>query len=373
MEESLNLCTSNEFFTTESINICNDIIDFYLKSNLRYFTFSKLKNKNNYLYLRHILLLSGDISLNPGPTQERSDDKWIPFKKRGLHFIHININSLLPKIDELRSIAQKSNASIIGITETKLDNSVLDAEIKIDGYDLMRSDRNRHGGGVACYVRNGICFNKKTDIFSDDIENIFFEILFPNAQSITVGIFYRPPNQNTFLDIIQNDFHKLNTTKNEVYILGDLNINLSTNNKQPSSPLLKQYKDFLCTYGLKQLVKSPTRITCTSSSIIDHVITNSNEKVSECGVIDIGISDHEMIFCTRKLVRNRPGINKYIKSRSLKNYSPALFEEALKDLDFPNYQNYDDVDLAYTNFVEKLSRVIDSVAPIKQSKIRNFK
>ena len=86
VEESLNLCTSNEFFTTESINICNDITDFYLKSNLRYFTFSKLKNKNNYLYLRHILLLSGDISLNPGPTQERSDDKWIPFKKRGLHF-----------------------------------------------------------------------------------------------------------------------------------------------------------------------------------------------------------------------------------------------------------------------------------------------
>ena len=71
------------------------------------------------------------------------------------------------------------------------------------------------------------------------------------------------------------------------------------------------------------------------ASIIDHVITNSNEKVSECGVIDIGISDYEMIFCTRKLVRNRPGINKYINSRSLKNYSPALFEEALKDLDFP--------------------------------------
>ena len=277
----------------------------------------------------------------------------------------------MPKIDELRSIAQKSKASIIGITETKLDKSVLDAEIEIDGYDLMRSDRNRHGGGVACYVRNGICFNQKTGIFSDDIENVFFDILFPNAQSITVGIFYRPPNQNTFLDIIQNDFHKLNTTKNEVYILGDLNINLSTNNKQPSSPLLKQYKDFLCTYGLKQLVKSPTRITCSSSSIIDHVITNSNEKVSECGVIDIGISDHEMIFCTRKLVRNRPGINKYINSRSLKNYSPALFEEALKDLDFPNYQNYDDVNLAYTDFVEKLSRVIDSVAPIKQSKIRN--
>ena len=204
------------------------------------------------------------------------------------------------------------------------------------------------------------------------VEDIVVEdIFFPNAQAITVGIFYRPPNQNNFLDIIQNDFHKLNTTKNEVYILGDININLGSKNSQSSSPLLKHYKDFLCANGLKQLIKSPTRVTCDSSSIIDHIMTNSTEKVSAFGVIDVGISDHEMIFCTRKLVRNRPGIKKYINARSLKNYSPALLEEALKDLDFPNYQNFDDVNTAYTDFVGKLSNVIDSVAPIKQSKIKN--
>ena len=52
-----------------------------------------------------ILLLSGDITLNPGPTQiSRS---WSIFKKRGLHFIaHLNINSLPYKIEELRQIAK---------------------------------------------------------------------------------------------------------------------------------------------------------------------------------------------------------------------------------------------------------------------------
>ena len=43
--------------------------------------------------------------------------KWAVFKKKGLHFIHININSLLPKIDELRYLTKLSNACTNGIGE----------------------------------------------------------------------------------------------------------------------------------------------------------------------------------------------------------------------------------------------------------------
>ena len=42
-----------------------------------------------------------------------------------MHFIHLNINSILPKIDEMRYIAKLTNAIIIGLSETKLDNAVL--------------------------------------------------------------------------------------------------------------------------------------------------------------------------------------------------------------------------------------------------------
>ena len=62
--------------------------------------------------------------------------------------IHLNINSLLSKIDELRAIAKKSRVTVIGITESKLDETVLDGEINIDRYESIRSDRNRHRGGV---------------------------------------------------------------------------------------------------------------------------------------------------------------------------------------------------------------------------------
>ena len=40
-------------------------------------------------------------------------NEWNVVKKRGMHFIHININSLLPKIDEVSYIAKITNASII--------------------------------------------------------------------------------------------------------------------------------------------------------------------------------------------------------------------------------------------------------------------
>ena len=74
------------------------------------------------------------MSLNPGSIQNNHlKENWKKFRNRGLHFIHLNINSLQPKIDELREIIQISSPTVIGITETKLDNSIDDSEISIDG------------------------------------------------------------------------------------------------------------------------------------------------------------------------------------------------------------------------------------------------
>ena len=93
---------------------------------------------------------------------------------------------MLPKIRELRHIARLTNAVVIRISESKLDDSMPTSEIQIDEYDLLRCDRNRHGGGVACYIRNDLSYNVKS-YFPKDIENIFFELLLPNTKPIVVG------------------------------------------------------------------------------------------------------------------------------------------------------------------------------------------
>ena len=108
MDEDLHFCSRRDFFTHESINISNDINQAYLRGSLNFFTLSKLKFKNIPSFFKHILLLSGDISLNPGPIQSQlNNDIWSPFKRRGLHFIHLNINSILPKIDEFTRHSSK--------------------------------------------------------------------------------------------------------------------------------------------------------------------------------------------------------------------------------------------------------------------------
>ena len=97
-----------------------------------------------------------------------------------IHLTHLNVNSLLRKIDEIRYIAERTKAAVIGITESKLDESIFQSEIQIDNYDLLRCDRNRNGGGVECYIRSDISYVQK-QFFPNVIENIFFEILLPKT------------------------------------------------------------------------------------------------------------------------------------------------------------------------------------------------
>ena len=57
-----------------------------------------------------------------------SNDAWNIFQKRGMYFIHLNINIIQPKTDERRHIAKLTNATAIGLSGTKLDNAVLSSE-----------------------------------------------------------------------------------------------------------------------------------------------------------------------------------------------------------------------------------------------------
>ena len=163
-------------------------------------TIFKLKVINN-----HKSLLN---RLNPEPVYNHYPPnlkEWDIFKIKGLHLLHLKVISLLPKIDELRYIAQLSNATVTRITEPKLGNYTLDSEIQIDDYQILRCDRNRKGGGVDCCARNDLSYIEK-EFFPEEIENIFFEMLLLKTKLITVGISHRTPNQNNFLQTLNENF-----------------------------------------------------------------------------------------------------------------------------------------------------------------------
>ena len=58
-------------------------------------------------------------------------------------------------------------------------NSILDCEVQIPGYDIIRSDRNRNGGGVAMYIRTVIPYIIRKDLSQDTLELLSIEVKKP--------------------------------------------------------------------------------------------------------------------------------------------------------------------------------------------------
>ena len=92
---------------------------------------------------------------------------------------YLNVNSLLPKINEICYVAERTKATVIGITESKL-KSIFQLEIKIDNYDLLLCDRDRNGGGVVWYIRSDISYVQK-DFFQISSKTYSLRLYCPNA------------------------------------------------------------------------------------------------------------------------------------------------------------------------------------------------
>ena len=91
---------------------------------------------------------------------------------------------------------------------------------------------------------------------SDNIENIFIDLLFPKTKPISVRIIYKPPSKTQFLEQMIAEFEALDLNK-EIYVLGDFDINLLFRDKyvlnKPNEtkridkdllPELKRYREF---------------------------------------------------------------------------------------------------------------------------------
>ena len=54
-------------------------------------------------------------------------------------------------------------------------------------------------------------------------------------------------------------------------------------------------------------------------TIFDHILTNAGWKISQKGVINVGLSDHQLIDCTRKILKTKANMHNQIWVQSLKN------------------------------------------------------
>ena len=122
-------------------------------------------------------------------------------------------------------------------------------------------------------------------------------------------------------------------------------------------------------FHLNQLIDCHTRVTETSSSLIDLIITNSNHIMSS-GVIDIGLSDHSLVYAIRKFKREKSGA-KTITLRSFKNFVENDFLQDLRSQDWSFIDNCSDVDVICDQFNTLVTSILDKHAPLKTHRVRN--
>ena len=150
------------------------------------------------------LILSGDIEINPGPSDSPNNNNGS--SQKSCNFFIANCRSLVPKLDELREMVLTTNLDILGLCETWLKEEISDQELNIPGYQLFRRDRISEGprayGGVAIYIKDNIVCNRRMDL-ETDCEILWLEFD-TNLGKTLFSIFYNPSSQTlVYLDELE--------------------------------------------------------------------------------------------------------------------------------------------------------------------------
>ncbi len=290
-------------------------------------------------------------------------------KTRGFKMAMLNIASLPKHLDEISLILHDKKIDILALNETRLDFSISDELVSVEGYDLIRADRNRNGGGVCMYVRCNINYQKRPDLVPNDLEAVSLEVQQANtSQSFIISTIYRPPNSKIEnLLKIERLIQLVDNENKEIYILGDLNINLLLQNVS----IVKKLQEIMELYQLTQIINDPTRLTEFTKSLLDVCITSSPEKIVSSGVIHLGISDHSLIYAIRKLNHvPKTRARNLIEYRNFKNFSPENFLSDLYIMPWCEIDDKQNIDEMWQCWKSLFVQVLDKHAPLKTKRVR---
>ena len=76
----------------------------------------------------------------------------------------MSLNSIRNKFAALQHVPCNAYVDLMGVSETKLDDTFPHGQFHVDNYVLSRKDRTSYGGGVALYVRSDIPHRRRHDL-----------------------------------------------------------------------------------------------------------------------------------------------------------------------------------------------------------------
>lgn len=295
---------------------------------------------------------------------------------KGLQIIHINTRSIYPKMDEIRHNFLTSSMDVLCVTESWLNHQISDNMINLPGFSVIRNDRNlKKGGGTCIYISQRLQFIECIPNLSRaevEIQSVTLNgngNLTQSFKPIVIVLIYRPPqgSHNKGLKIIKHYLNSIpNIDKKEMIILGDLNWDYL----DPSQGW-KYLNELELDYGVKQMIKVPTRYCPNKASLIDVILSNMNN-VLACGCLDTSFSDHYPIFIVKKHKKVSRKF-KFKLLRSYKNYDSNVLKERLMNLDWSIFDLLTDVDDMWNMIQEAIRFELDYMCPIKEIKINTTK
>ena len=250
--------------------------------------------------------------------------------------MHLNINSIQNKFEELKLLNDAFKAHVVVISETKIDSSYPNSQFNLHGYHMYRKDRVKGGGGLIAYFSSLIPSRKLALPRSyKTLEALAVESKIGRNDIIFLAL-YRPPKQsgNTssskYFQRVEEEINDIclwaSFQKQSVVIVGDLNMDrLKPNHREG-----KILKDLEEVHDLQCMISEPTRITVTSQTLLDVLLTNAPQLFKKCGTYDPGISDHRLVYgvMTEHVRKHRP---KTITFRDMRNIDVEQLNRDLTD------------------------------------------
>ena len=221
----------------------------------------------------------------------------------------MNIQNLISKrktnkIKFLSEQATQDKALIIALTETHLNENILEAEIHIPNYTIYRQDRvgGRRQGGIVTYVHNSVSAQCQL-IKSFSNNYIEFNVIYFSELDVIFINLYRPPEcphasfEEAFQEL-KTGIENHGETYPTIILTGDLNFpktNWSSSSsseargedKNQAELIIQLSSDLLCT----QIIEQPTR----NNNILDLFFVNNEEIVREYFIENTTASDHNVI------------------------------------------------------------------------------
>ena len=188
-----------------------------------------------------------------------------------INLIHLNIQGITNKLNDLTVLLNESEAEIACVTEswlTKEEAQIFGLQNWITAASFSRTNFIHGGVTIFCKNQNYVNLSEINEL-SVEMDCEATSILFPDKKLIVVVI-YRSPNGNfvSFLEILEKNLNNLNLIYN-VCICGDFNVKFNTSNHQTNSLI-----ELLSCYGFSQTIFGSTRGT----NCLDNVFLNFSKE-----------------------------------------------------------------------------------------------